>query len=118
MEVQPTGKNLFEQMREIDPNRHAVFNAIDKLKTPEEMRQFLSDYAAQLKVEAEEDPKQIAGREIGYALGYISEDASKRWMEAVPEVSHPAFGKNIPWGEGNTVYVKGSLTAKANQSRN
>lgn len=87
MEEQPTGRNLFEQMREIDP------------KTPEEMRQFLNDYAAQLKVEAEEDPKQIAGREIGYALGYISEDASKRWMEAVPEVSHPAFGKNIPWGE-------------------
>lgn len=98
MEVQSTGKNLFEQMREIDPNRHAVFNAIDKLKTPEEMRQFLSDYAAQLKIEAEEDPKQIAGREIGYALGYISKDVSKRWMEAVPEVRHPAFGEKYTMG--------------------
>lgn len=66
MEEEPTGKNLFEQIRDINPKRNAVFHAIDCLETPERMRQFFNYYTARIKVDPEEDPKLIAGRDLGF----------------------------------------------------
>ncbi len=111
-------KSLLEKMQTVHPKRHVVFNAIDALKTPEEMKQFHEEYAMSLKVKDGEDRRVVAGRSIAYALVFVSQECTDQWRKAVSEIDHPYFGGNIPWGNAHAAYIKGSLAGQAELSKN
>lgn len=91
--------NIFDEMEKINPERNPVFTAIDRLKKPNDIRQFLKDYEAYLIANTNES---ISGREgevarsnIGYVLGYYDEPVRKKWYSILDDVSHPIFGHSF-----------------------
>jgi hypothetical protein len=35
----------------------------------------------------------VAASNIGYVTGYYDDEVARRWFDAVPEVTHPIFGR-------------------------
>ena len=106
---------LIEKLIAIEPGRNLVFTAIDKLRAPEEIEQFIKDYphfiaennAGITMAEA----KRIAYGNIGYVLGYYSQETAERWLAASDEISHPVFGRSIPYSQPRKAHEKGQRNA-------
>lgn len=98
--------NLFEQMKAIDPKRNPVFTAIEKLKDPEEIQRFAKEYGEYLVANSNDSIKgkecKVARSNIGYVLGYYSNETMKLWYANLPDVNHPVFGATFGRGEDVT----------------
>jgi hypothetical protein len=95
--------NLFEQMESFDKKRNPVFTAIEKLKRPEDIQRFVSEYEEWL---VKNGDASIKGREretarsnVGYILGYYSDETMKLWYANLPDVNHPVFGSGFGRGK-------------------
>ncbi len=62
--------------------------AIDDLTAAEDIKQFYREYSAAYG-------EDLANSNIGYALGYYGSDVMRRWFDALPDVSHPVFGRSL-----------------------
>jgi hypothetical protein len=94
---------LFQDMENKAPDRNPVFTAIEELKTPDEIRQFVKEYEDYLVANSNEETKgrerQVARSNVGYILGYYSDETQKRWYKELPNVSHPVFGYGFGRGQ-------------------
>ena len=99
-----TPKNLLEKLQAEKPGRNDAFTAIEQLKDEAQMREFFQQYVESLKGAVEEDPEAVARQNIGYIVGYYDRETADRWMKALPGVSHPVFGKDIPWNDAKRAY--------------
>jgi len=81
--------SLISKLKEIEPNRHLVFTAIDKLKSPDMIRQFYCEYATYLRrfgepQETRERAPQAALDSIHYALGFgYSKKTKNKWNNSL-----------------------------------
>jgi hypothetical protein len=91
------------------PKRNVAFTAIEQLKDEAQMREFFEQYVESLRGKVEEDPPEaVARRNVGYIVGYYDRETADRWMKALHGgVSHPIFGKNIPWSDAKRAYEAG-----------
>jgi hypothetical protein len=94
------GQDLIKKLERANPNRNLLFNAIETLKTPEEMRTFYREYVEYMRLngnneEIKANAERVAKENIGYVIGYYNEETGNRWMKALPEVYHPIFGRDI-----------------------
>ena len=92
--------SLIEKLKEAKPGQNVVFTAVETLKDPKEIKQFYSEYIDCLKKcgdseEVRTNPEAVANRSIGYILGYYDKETVDRWMNILPGVSHPIFGRDI-----------------------
>ena len=92
--------SLIQKLEEAKPKRNVVFTAVETLTDPKQMRQFYDEYVAHLKQHGDSDqvrqnPESVANSNIGYIVGYYDKETADRWMQAIPSVSHPIFGKDI-----------------------
>ena len=95
-----TKMSLLEKLEKTNPKRNVVFTAVETLTDPTEMKQFYSEYVAHLKEngdseEVRQDPESVANSNIGYIVRYYNRETADRWMNTIPSVSHPIFGKDI-----------------------
>jgi len=90
-------KNLLEKLQAKEPDRDVAFTAIEELKDKAQIREFFQQYVELLKGAVEEDPEAVARQNIGYIVGYYNKETVDRWMGALPDVSHPVFGRDIPF---------------------
>jgi hypothetical protein len=111
--------NLFEQMEAFDKKRNPVFTAIDKLKTPEDIQRFAKEYEEYLIANSNEEIKgkerEVARSNIGYILGYYSDETMKLWYANLPDVVHPVFGAGFGRGKEVTpeeAFAKGMEMGK------
>jgi hypothetical protein len=79
---------MLKELEAREPDRHVAFTAIDQLKDAVDIQQFYQEYC-------ELEGTEIANSNIGYILGYYGRDTMKRWFEALPDVSHPFFGRRL-----------------------
>jgi len=79
---------VLEELKLKEPDRNIVFVAIDHLKDAEDIQQFYQEYCESITTE-------VANENIGYILGYYGKDTMRRWFEALPNVSHPFFGRRV-----------------------
>lgn len=92
---------IISRLRDHDPRRHLVLTAIDVLTTPGDMSRFLEEYAQFLKEnnpdrpDYQENPTRTAATSIDAALGFISEEATQRWMEGVEAMRDPAINTRL-----------------------
>ena len=100
-------QNLLQKLQAEKPDRNVAFTAIEQLKDEAQMREFFEQYVESLKGAVEEDPEAVARQNIGYIVGYYDKETADRWMKALPGVSHPVFGKDIPWGDAKRAYEAG-----------
>ena len=110
-----TPKNLLEKLQAEKPGRNVAFTAIEQLKDEAQMREFFQQYVESLKGAVEEDPEAVARQNIGYIVGYYDRETADRWMKALPGVSHPVFGKDIPWNDAKRAYE--TRTAKGKEEK-
>jgi hypothetical protein len=89
-------RNLYEEMRRNNPKRNPIFNAVDELDSKEDIGKFFNDYVDFLEDENETNPRDLAGMNLGYVLGYYSSTTFNKWAELLPEIKNPYFGRNIP----------------------
>lgn len=98
--------NLFEQMQEFDKKRNPVFTAIDKLKRPNDIQRFAKEYEEYLIANSNEEIKgrerEVARSNIGYILGYYSDETMRLWYANLPDVNHPVFGAGFGRGKDVT----------------
>jgi len=94
--------NLFEQMQKVDPKRNPVFNAIDKLKEPKDIQQFVKEYEEWMLKNGDISIKgreaEVARSNVGYILGYYSDATAKLWYGCLDNVNHPVFGPGFGRG--------------------
>jgi hypothetical protein len=103
---------IIEHLKGKSPGRNIVFIAIEELKTPEEIKEFYEEYVELLRTQGDteyvrENPEKVADENIGYVLGYYNQQTAELWMETLPSVHHPIFGRNIPFSEPEKAYYKG-----------
>jgi len=92
--------SLMEKLQEAKPDRNVVFTAVERLTDPTEMKQFYQEYVAYLRQHGDSEkvranPESVANENIGYIVGYYDRETAERWMNTIPSVSHPIFGKNV-----------------------
>lgn len=108
--IYPEG-SLLARAHEHNLKRNVLFNALDIITDPEEMRRFVNEYAdclTSLRTDIK-DPLLEAKNSVGYAAGYISNECLKRWSDAVPGLRHPMFGTHLPSpAEAVEVYARGA----------
>jgi len=92
-------KSLLERLREEEPKLNVLFAALKLLKDPQEIKQFYQEYIGFLgqseDPEVRKNPKTTADSNIGYALGYLTQETANRWFKTLPDVSHPILGRDI-----------------------
>jgi hypothetical protein len=77
-----------------------TFMAIEVLRDAEKIRQYEREYIEWMRENASteeirRDAERVARSNIGYILGYYGKKEQKRWFDALPEVSHPIFGRRL-----------------------
>jgi len=82
---------LLEQLRAKKPARNVVFTAIEELSAKKRIKQFYQEYV-------EACGEAVAQMNIGYILGYYPSSTAKRWLDILPGVTHPIFGREIARG--------------------
>jgi hypothetical protein len=98
--------SLFEQMQKVAPKRNPVFTAIEKLKDPTDIKQFMRDYEewmlknGDLSIRGRE--AEVARSNVGYILGYYDGATAKLWYGCLDNVSHPIFGETFGRGKDVT----------------
>lgn len=100
-------KSLLKRLQEKNPDRNVLSTAISDLKDESDLKKFFDQYVEWLKGRVEESPESVALQNIGYAVGYYDQETADRWMKALPGVSHPIFGDNIPFDEPEAAYQAG-----------
>ena len=88
--------NLLKKLQAENPDRNVSFIAIDQLKDEVQIREFFQQYVEMLRYPMNQDPEALARQNIGSILGYYDKETANRWMKALPGVSHPVLGKDIP----------------------
>ena len=97
-------QNIIKTLQATDPKRHVAFIAIEQLKKREEIQEFYKEYIQLLKDSEVKDPEKIAQQNIGYIVGYYDKETADKWMKTLPNVSHPVFGKNIPFNDPDAAF--------------
>lgn len=102
-------RTLVEKLQKERPNRNVLFTAIEKLTKPKDIKQFYGEYIEYLRTEGGDEetrnnPEKVANSNIGYALGYYSQETARRWMDLLESVSHPVFGRNIPYDDPTAAF--------------
>ena len=100
-------KNLLQELQAKNPDRNVAFTAIEEIKDPEQMKQFFQQYVAWLKEASQENPEDVAKQNIGYIVAYYDKETADRWMKVLLDVSHPVFGRDIPFTDSQSAYEKG-----------
>jgi hypothetical protein len=100
---------LYRRMVEVDLERNPIFTAVETLTKPKEMRAFVKDCIEYYRQHGDtpkvrQTPEAVVKINIGYVVGYYDSEIANRWMSTIDEVSHPLFGKNIPFNELQKVY--------------
>jgi len=108
MEAKPNQESLLAKMQEVEPKSNVLFNAIANLRDPVQIQQFYQEYVGHL----ESDPtlteaEKVAQSNIGYAVGYYDQETSKRWLDALPSVAHPVFGRDLPYNSPGRAFEAG-----------
>lgn len=90
--------SLIKELQDKKPDREVVFTAIENLTDKKQIKQFYSEYVAYLKQRIEREhieksPEIVADENIGYVLGYYDKKTADEWMETLPSVKHPVFGR-------------------------
>lgn len=116
-EVSPNHGSLIDRLKKVAPNKDVLFTAISQLESPPEIRQFRNEYEEHLRThgkskEVRLNAAEVANDNIGYALGYYDEKTSTRWLSILEEVSHPLFGRKIPYNNPGPAYELGKLGVK------
>jgi len=107
---------LVEKLQREEPERDVLFIAIGKLTDPKDITQFYQEYVEYLREKGADEetmnnPERVADGNIGYAVGYYSSETAHRWMEVLKSVSHPIFGRNIPFHDPKKAYEAGCKIA-------
>lgn len=69
-------------------------DAIGKIKDPETMRQYIKEYGEYIEdINKNGLGKEVAYSNIGYCIGYFDHETVKRWLDAIPDLRHPVFGR-------------------------
>lgn len=78
-------------------NESVIRTAIDLITDIHEMRQFLKELE-ELYEEIRQDGRgaETARENLGYMLYYYGKDTRHPWLDALPNVSHPFFGRTDP----------------------
>lgn len=88
---------LYEQLVSAEPSRNIAFVAVERLTDAAQVREFYEQY---VKALAEKGyGREVAAGNIGYVVGYYDRETADRWMSAIGEISHPVFGRSIPWND-------------------
>ena len=108
--------SLMEKLQEAKSDRNVVFTAVEQLTDPTEMKQFYQEYVAHLRqngdsAEVRANPESVANSNIGYIVGYYDKETADRWMNTIPSVSHPIFGKNVFSVAPEDAFKAGQLAA-------
>ncbi len=86
-----------------DPKRDFAFTAVEVIKDPAEIKAFLKEYEQWMIENGDESIKgrevEVARSNIGYLLGYYSNETAKLWYATLKEVNHPIFGPGFGRGE-------------------
>ena len=99
---------LVQRLQNKEPDRNVVFTAIEQLKTPEEIKEFYQEYIEWLKTNTElSDPEKVAKENIGYVIGYYSQETANTWMKTLEDIYHPVFGREIPYGNPISAFEAG-----------
>ena len=112
---------IIEQMRKIEPKRNFCFIAIERLKTKKEIRAFMNEYVEWMRQEGEtahvrENAESIAKSNVGYILGYYSDDVQSLWYGTLNDVSHPIFGSGF--GRGQEITPEDAFEMGKNWGKN
>jgi 1,4-dihydroxy-2-naphthoyl-CoA synthase len=80
------------------PNTDPLFIAIERLTLENDIAVFYDEYIDYLKQNGANEKvranaKAVANENIGYVLGYYGGKTMKMWMDILPDVSHPIFGR-------------------------
>lgn len=91
-------------MQELAPNKDPIFTAVSHLTDLDEMKAFFRDCVEDYKKNGETEDirnnaEHLVKSNIGYITGYYDKPTVDRWMNAIEGLSHPVFGKNIPFGK-------------------
>lgn len=81
---------IFEKMRKYNMDRDPVFTAIEKLKKPEEIREFFEGYVKDIEEEylkvslkKAKTSREVAKTNVMYILGYYGKEKNERWHKAL-----------------------------------
>ncbi len=92
--------SLLERLEKAKPGRNPVFTAVETLRDPTEMIQFYQEYVGYLRQHGDSEnvranPEACANSNIGYIVGYYDKATADKWFGALPDVSHPIFGRDM-----------------------
>lgn len=116
-------KSILQRLKEKNPDRNIVFTAIEELQDPDEIRMFMDEYIHYVAdntedEQAHQDKGKIAGRSVGYALGFYDKPTANRWFSAIKGLEHPVFGTNIPFNDSASAYQVGRVTGNLQRNKN
>lgn len=105
-------KSIIERLQQKAPDKGVVFTAIAELKKPAEILQFRAEYEKYLREQGEDEKTrqnaaEVANSNIGYALGYYTKETAGKWFDTLEQISHPVFGREIPFSQPNRAYEAG-----------
>jgi len=111
---------LLERLEKAKPGRHPVFTAVETLRGPTKMKQFYQEYVGYLRQHGDSesvraDPEAVANSNIGYIVGYYDKETADRWFEALPDVSHPIFGRDIFSVSPEDAFKAGQIASQEGQ---
>lgn len=98
--------NMYDRMKEINPTGQVICTAIDELVTSEDMRSFVMDCIEHYRVHGNnlyvrEHPEEIVKKNISYLTGNYDSETADRWMKEFEDLSHPFFGREIPFNDSD-----------------
>ncbi|MEK7617256.1 MAG: hypothetical protein AAB414_04320 [Patescibacteria group bacterium] len=110
-------ESILQRLQKLDPERNVAFTAVEQLKDPQEMQQFMDEYAKWLGENSDDEeikrnPFQVAGSNVGYIVGYYDKATADRWFQAIEGLSHPIFGTNLPWNRPADAYETGQMRGR------
>ena len=102
--------DMYQKMVELSPDKNPIFTGIAHLTEPREMQGFIDSCVAHYRQhgdspEVRANPESVVKQNIGYVVGSHSQETAKRWMDTIDGVTHPIFGKNIPFNEPKKAYA-------------
>lgn len=76
--------------------------AVDKLESPEEIRQFYRELVEVARKEGNYDSNEVAGKwvdsALGYCMGYEDSETQRLWFDTLHTISHPVYGRDPSMG--------------------
>ena len=102
----PTSLDIEKTVYFEGPWFHIGRRAIEILRRPEEIRDFMKRYVDYISKEYDLERKaaeETAINIIGYSTGYLDDDDANIWFDALPDISHPITGRERPFMEGHDV---------------